>query len=142
MNRTHLPVGPALTVPLLAMVSMAAGRHLQYAHLNPTPWADRSRFDDLDVLTAVYLVTDAAGRLRWLGQASRADGLTGRLNDHDAAPAKRAAFAAVRVLHLADHTPPEALDAIEGRCADVLGVRGGMRPLRWPPSTGWLSLVA
>ncbi|WP_188300784.1 hypothetical protein [Streptomyces sp. CBMA156] len=67
----RLPVGPALTMPLLAMVSMSAGRHLQQAHLCPTPWADRARFDALDVLTAVYLVTDTTGRLRWLGQASR-----------------------------------------------------------------------
>ncbi|MGW8882105.1 hypothetical protein ACWGPC_56620, partial [Streptomyces mirabilis] len=77
-----------------------------------------------------------------LGQASRLDGLSGRLDGHDRDPAKRAVFACVRVLHLDNLTPTEALDAVEGRCADLLGVRRSMKPRRWPPATDWLSLVA
>jgi hypothetical protein len=142
VSRTVLPTGPLLTAPLLAGLALVGGRYLQATYLRPLPWADREHFNDLDVLTGIYLVTDIAGHLRWLGQASRLDGLTGRLDGHDRDPAKRAVFACVRVLHLDDLTPAEALDAIEGRCADLLGIRQCMKPRRWPPATNWLSLVA
>ncbi|MCL3998094.1 hypothetical protein [Streptomyces lavenduligriseus] len=142
MSRPLLPAGPVLTAPLLAGLALVGGRYLQGLYLRPLPWADRGHFDELGILTGVYLVTDIAGRLRWLGQASRLDGLTGRLNGHDRDPARRATFAGVRVLHLDDLTPTEALNAIEGRCADLLDVRQSMKPRRWPPATNWLSLVA
>ncbi|MFE4514730.1 hypothetical protein ACFRMQ_11140 [Kitasatospora sp. NPDC056783] len=139
---TILPAGPVLTAPRLGALALAGGRHLTHAYLRPRSWADRWQFGELDITTGIYLITDRAGRLRWLGQASRLDGLLGRLDSHHVDPAKRAVFASVRVLHLTDRVPAEALDAIEGRCADVLDIRQYMRPRRWPSAENWLALVA
>jgi hypothetical protein len=131
-----------MTVPLLGGLPLACGKYLKQAYLTALPWADRWKYDDLDIVTGIYLVTDTDGRLRWLGQASRDDDLLGRLGDHDRNSVKRAVFAKVRVLHLHDHTPLLALDAIEGKCADLLGARQVMKPRRWPSADGWASLVA
>ncbi|MFD7529351.1 hypothetical protein ACFV8E_17410 [Streptomyces sp. NPDC059849] len=139
---TALPPGPVMTVPLLGGLPLACGKYLEQAYLTALPWADRWKYDDLDIVTGIYLVTDTDGRLRWLGQASRDDDLLGRLDDHDRNAAKRAVFARVRVLHLHDNTPLPALNAIEGKCADLLGTRQIMKPRRWPPADGWASLVA
>lgn len=51
-------------------------------------------------------------------------------------------FATLRFLHLADFTPPEVIDVIEGRCADLLKLRGTMDPRRWPTADDWLVRVA
>ncbi|SMQ13751.1 hypothetical protein SAMN06272771_0008 [Streptomyces sp. Ag82_O1-12] len=48
----------------------------------------------------------------------------------------------MRALHLDDLTPTEALNAVEERCADLIGIPQSMLPHRWPPATNWLSLVA
>ncbi|WP_380282476.1 hypothetical protein [Kitasatospora purpeofusca] len=140
---TALPIGPTMTTPRLGGLPLACGRYLEQTYLRTAiSWADRWRYADLDIVTGIYLITDAVDRLRWLGQASRSDGLLGRLDSHDHNPAKRVVFAKVRVLHLRDDTPPEALNAIEGRCADLLGIRQIMKPRRWPSSHNWLALTA
>ncbi|MEV0193116.1 hypothetical protein AB0I39_31870 [Kitasatospora purpeofusca] len=136
-----LPPGPVLTVPLLGQLPLACGKYLEQSYLAARPWSERWKYGSLDIVTGIYLVTDIDGRLRWLGQASRDDDLLGRLDSHNRNAAKRAVFAKVRVLHLQDHTPPPALDAIEGKCADLLGVRTIMKPRRWPSAENWLSLT-
>lgn len=137
---TILPIGPRLTVPRLGGLPLACGRHLAQAHLTAIPWSDRWKYDD--IVAGIYIVTDPSGRVRWLGQANREDDLPGRLDDHNRNPAKREVFAKVRALHLHDGTPPRTIDAIEGRCADLLGLREVMKPLKWPLATDWLTLTA
>ncbi|WP_331722794.1 hypothetical protein OG848_47470 (plasmid) [Streptomyces canus] len=137
---TILPIGPRLTTPRLGALPLACGRHLAQAHLRPIPWSDRWKYND--IVVGIYIVTDPSGCVRWLGQANREDDLPGRLDNHHRNPAKREVFAKVRALHLHDGTPPRALDAIEGRCADLLGLREVMKPLRWPSADDWLALTA
>ncbi|MFC1233014.1 hypothetical protein [Streptomyces sp. Sce081] len=137
-----LPTGPVLTDGRLGALPRAAGRYLDEVLFRPVRWAERWRYEELDITTAIYLISDTEHRLRWLGQANRADGLLGRLDRHDNNPAKRRAFARIRVLQLTDHTPPEAVDAIEGRCADLLRIRDVMRPRRWPPADDWFALTS
>ena len=132
-----LPTGPVLRALDLLRLSLVAGPHLVKAMLSPLPFGDRWALDG--IVTAIYLITDAQGRIRWLGQASREDDLAGRLHDHARHPERIKVFAHVRVLHLADHTPQKAVDAIEGRCADLLGLRGAMGRRRWPTSDSWLA---
>jgi hypothetical protein len=105
-------------------------------------WTERWRYDQYDIVTGIYVVTDIENRVRWLGQASRKDDLTARLDHHNRQPERRAAFHQVRVVQLDDHTPPEALNSIEGWCADQLKLRGTMGPRRWPNSDNWATLVA
>ncbi len=137
-----VPPGPRLLATQIRRLPPAGGRWLKKAHLAPLPFSSFPDLVDLNIVTGIYLITDAASRVRWLGQASRRDDLPGRLTAHAANPAKAKVFATLRVLHLHDHTPSTVLDAIEGRCADLLALRGTMGPRRWPPATGWLALVA
>jgi len=139
---THLPVGPVLLQRELGKLPLAGGRWLRRSYLDPMVFADYPTLAAVGIVTAIYLVTDLDKRIRWLGQASRDDDLVGRLAAHYADEEKRCVFATLRVLHLADHTPPEAIDAIEGRCADRLGLRGTMGRRRWPRADNWLELVA
>ncbi|KEG37886.1 hypothetical protein ACWDMR_32400 [Streptomyces althioticus] len=139
---TVLPVGPVLTRRALGALPLAAGRYLVAAYATPVPFHDYGVFTDLGVVTGIYLVTDAENHIRWLGQASRDDDLSARLGEHRRNPHKRAVFAHVRVLHLEDHTPGDALNAIEGKCADRLNLRGAMNPRVWPRADEWLRLVA
>ncbi|MFD8562962.1 hypothetical protein ACFV1N_37290 [Streptosporangium canum] len=129
-----LPAGPVLTRPMLAALPLTAGRYLIAPYLAPTRFIDYEAFTELGILTAIYLITDSDSRIRWLGQASRDNGLTARLAEHHRAPGRRAVFATIRALHLHDHTPPGILNAIEGRCADQLQLRSVMAPRRWPTS--------
>ena len=140
--KTFLPVGPVLTRPRLWALPRTAGRYREEVLFKPVMWSERWRYEELDITTAIYLVSDIENRLRWLGQANRTDGLLARLARHNSDPAKRAVFAKIRVLRLADCTPPEAVDAIEGRCADVLRIREMMRPRVWPSARDWLALTA
>ncbi|OXM61381.1 hypothetical protein CF165_38560 [Amycolatopsis vastitatis] len=140
---TALPAGPVLLRHVLGRLPLAAGRYGVASYLEPVPFADFERYADLGIVTGIYLITDIDRRVRWLGQASRDDDLVSRLADHWQDPAKRAVFTAVRVLHLRDHTPVAAVNAIEGKCADWLDLRSTMRPARvWPQATDWLTLVA
>lgn len=93
------------------------------------------------LLTSLYLVTDVSARVRWLGQASRDDDLVGRAA-HARDPERRPVFTTLRVLHLEDRTPGPVLDVSEGRCADLLGLRGRMGGRRWPSSANWARRVA
>ncbi|MEV3985612.1 hypothetical protein [Nonomuraea sp. NPDC049758] len=108
----------------------------------PVKWSERWRYEELGITTAIYLIADAEYRLRWLGQANRRDGLISRLASHDSDPAKREVFANIRVLRLVDHTPAQSVDAIEGRCADVLKIREAMRPRVWPSARDWFLLTS
>ncbi|MCD0445828.1 hypothetical protein LO763_19655 [Glycomyces sp. A-F 0318] len=137
-----LPVGPTLTVGRLGALPGAAGRYLLQSRFDAVQWPQRWTFEEVDIVTAVYLISDSHDRLRWLGQVNRNDGLSGRLAQHHASAAKRAVFAKIRVLHLDDWTPSEALDAIEGRCADLLAIRVMMRPRVWPSAREWPAVVA
>lgn len=139
---TSLPAGPVLTRPKLAALPLTAGRYLIAPYLAPTRFIDYEAFTELGILTAIYLITDSDSRIRWLGQASRDDGLAARLAEHHRDPGRRALFATVRALHLHDHTPPDVLNAIEGRCADQLQLRSVMAPRRWPASHTWQHEVA
>ncbi|GAA0543735.1 hypothetical protein [Actinomadura livida] len=136
-----LPTGPVLTRPRLGALPRAGGRFLEHAWFQPVPWAQRWRYEELDITTAIYLIADADHRLRWLGQANRADGLPGRLARHHADLDRRAVFTKIRVLQLVHDTPDDVLNAIEGRCADLLGIRESMRPRRWPSARNWHALV-
>ncbi|MGW5721595.1 hypothetical protein ACWEVP_35850 [Amycolatopsis sp. NPDC003865] len=120
---------------------MAAGRWLVAPRLKPMLFSDHPLLADAGIVCGVYLITDEEARVRWLGQASRSAGLLQRLADHDRDEARHAVFATVRILHLDDHTPPLALDAIEGRCADLLELRGRMGSRRWPSSANWPAAV-
>lgn len=137
-----LPAGPVLTDGRLGALPRAAGRYLEEVLFRPVRWSERWRYEELDITTAIYLVSDTEHRLRWLGQANRADGLLGRLDTHDSSPAKRKVFAKVRILRLTECTPPDAVSAIEGRCADILRIRDTMRPRIWPPADDWFTLVS
>ena len=138
----QIPSGPVLRAADVCRLPLAAGRWLAQAHLRPTSFADYTELAQLDIISGIYLITDAHKQVRWLGQANRQDGLVARLAEHARDPGKVSVFATVRLLQLVDHTPPGVVSVIEGRCADVLGLRGAMGPRKWPPSDDWLALVA
>jgi hypothetical protein len=138
----NLAVGPVLRRAPLSRLPLAAGRWLVAAHLRGMPFEDFPLLVDFGIVTGVYVVTDSQDRVRWLGQASRSDDLVGRLAAHAAVPARRATFVTLRFLHLDDYTPRPVLNVIEGRCADLLGLRGAMGSRQWPSADGWLRLVA
>lgn len=137
---TRIYAGPPLTLPRLVMLPSAGGRWLERALLAPLPM--RHRWQLAAVVTGIYLITDTSGAICWLGKASRDDDLVGRLDDHVRDPAKAPVFATVRLLHLRSHTPSEAVAAIEGRCADLLGLRGTMGSRMWPSADRWAELAA
>ncbi|MDG9728525.1 MULTISPECIES: hypothetical protein [unclassified Streptomyces] len=97
-----------------------------------------------EVLAGLYLVVDADGRLRWLGKAHRGDGVGARLRDHFRHPERARVYAGVFVVEADPFSPPQAVEAAEGRAADLIGLRGRMGPRTWPVVTQeqWLALVA
>jgi hypothetical protein len=137
-----VPAGPVLRTAPLRQLPLAAGRWLERAYLKPMPFADYPALANAGIVSGIYLVTDHLKRVRWLGQASRDDDLIARLGEHHADPAKARVFITLRVLHLLDLTPSAAINAIEGRCADVLGLRGRMGIRRWPCADDWLERVS
>ena len=96
-----------------------------------------------EVLAGLYLVVDAGGRLRWLGKAHRDGGVGDRLRDHFRHPERARVFAGVFVVTADPFSPPKAIEAAEGRAADLIGLRGRMGPRAWPVVTQaqWLALV-
>lgn len=142
MTGAGVPAGPQVRGSTLARLPVAAGRYLAGSQLTPMPFSDYPSLEPREITCAIYLVTDLEDRVRWLGQASRDGGLIARLDEHSRSREKTAVFATLRFLHLIDFTPGEAIDAIEGRCADLLKLRGAMGPRRWPPSGNWLVRVA
>ena len=138
----QVPAGPRLRMDGLARLPIAAGRYLAASYLDPVFFADYEQFEPLGIASAIYLITDPNQRVRWLGQANRNGDLVARLAEHARSREKAAVFATLRVLHLVDLTPPEVINVIEGRCADLLGLRGAMGPRCWPSGDNWLSLVA
>lgn len=139
---SNLIAGPVLLGRTVAKLPIVAGRWLTRAWLTPMPFADYPLLAGGGIVCAIYLITDPQGRVRWLGQANRADDLVGRMRQHDAIPARQREFAQLRFLHLYDFTPTKALDVIEGKCADVLGLRGTMGARRWPSSAEWPHALA
>ena len=96
-----------------------------------------------EVLAGLYLVTDAGERLRWLGKAHRVDGVSARLRNHFRHPERARIFTKVFVIAADPFSPSKAIEAAEGRAADVIGLRGRMGPRTWPVVTQaqWLALV-
>ncbi|MCX5450278.1 hypothetical protein [Streptomyces nigrescens] len=96
-----------------------------------------------EVLAGLYLVTDAGGRLRWLGKAHRHDGVGARLRNHFHHPERARVFAGVYVVEADPFSPAKAVEAAEGRAADQIGLRGLLGRRNWPVVTQaqWLALV-
>jgi hypothetical protein len=135
--------GP-LTGLRLAQVRAAAGPWQCGDLLGPVRFADRH---GIDVLVGIYLVCDEQGQLIYVGQARRNGGVLARLDGHAVERAKLDAFSDVWVLHLHDRTDQQTLDAIEGRIADELQLRGRLltdrgRARSWPSAARWPELVA
>ncbi len=93
---------------------MGAGHWLVPVRFEPMLFSGHPLRAEAGVVSGVYLTTD---------DETRAAGLLQRFADHCRDPARHAVFATVWIVHLHDHTPPLALDAIEGRCADLLELR-------------------
>jgi hypothetical protein len=136
---TGLMVGPRVSQRDLALLPMSGGRWLRRAHLAPVSVL-RAGGSLVGVLVGIYLVTDAEDRVVWLGQARREFGVAARLRDHIRHGDRLAVFEQVRVLELDEFTPPGALNACEGKAADVLRLRGRLGQRRWPESSGWADL--
>lgn len=96
-----------------------------------------------DVLTGLYLVVDAEGRLRWLGKAQRDRGVGGRLRSHFRHPERVRVYAGVWVVEADPFSRRAAIKAAEGCAADLIGLRGRMGPRTWPVVTHeqWLTAV-
>lgn len=96
-----------------------------------------------EVLAGLYLAVDAEGRLRWLGKAHRDRGVVDRLRDHFRHPERARVFAGVFLVAADPFSPRRAIEAAEGRTADLIGLRGRMGPRTWPVVTQeqWLALV-
>ncbi|MFF1932010.1 hypothetical protein [Streptomyces sp. NPDC058228] len=96
-----------------------------------------------EVLAGLYLAVDADGRLRWLGKAHRDGGVGARLRDHFRHPERARVFTEVFVVAADPFSPPKAIEAAEGRTADLIGLRGRMGARNWPVVTEarWLALV-
>jgi hypothetical protein len=104
----------------------------------------RESLDLLDeVLAGLYLAVDPDGRLRWLGKAHRDGGIGARVRDHLQHPERARIFAGVFVVAADPFSSPKAIQAAEGRTADLLELRGRMGARQWPKVTEaqWLGLV-
>jgi len=93
-------------------------------------------------LTAVYLGLDRDHRVGYCGQCVRELGVGRRIREHLRHAGKRPLFASFVVVELHDLTPYEVVDAIEGRIADLLSLRGIVRGRRWPSANAWARLVS
>lgn len=127
--------GRRLSARDLALLPLAAGAWLEASRLEAAPVLTAANLEE--VMVGIYLVTDPLERVVWLGQARRDNGVAARLRDHLRVPSRAEAFAHVRVLHLDDFTPVAALNAAEGRAADLLRLRGTLGQRRWPSAARW-----
>ncbi|MGW4490471.1 hypothetical protein [Streptomyces sp. NPDC004376] len=95
------------------------------------------------ILAGLYLAVDEGGRLRWLGKAHRDGGVGARLRGHLAHAERARVFTQVFALAADPFSPPGAIEAAEGRAADLIGLRGRMGTHRWPAvsEAQWLALV-
>ncbi|TDK26588.1 hypothetical protein E2F48_05205 [Arthrobacter crusticola] len=123
----------------LALFPMAAGKWLECAHLDGESVLTSRAL--LRVQVGIYLVTDAQDRILWLGQALRSQGTAGRMREHLRHPSRLQSFRTVRILALDDFTPPECINSIEGKAADLLRLRGTLGPRRWPTADRWPELA-
>lgn len=138
------PLGHAgpVRVTAAAFASSAAGCWRSGPISGPLDFAERHR---AEALVGVYWIADEHGRLVYLGQARRNGGVSARLDEHANDLTKRDVFDRVWWVPLHDQTPAQVVNAVEGKLADLLGVRGKLRGhagLRiWPPSALWATLV-
>lgn len=146
MSAALAPLGEAgaLTGLRLAQVRAAAGPWQCGPLLGPIRFADRH---NLDVLVGIYLMSDEHRRLVYVGQARRDGGVLARLDGHVCDRVKRETFTELWVLRLHDRIDQQTVDAIEGRIADELGLRGRLltasgRARSWPSADHWSELVA
>jgi hypothetical protein len=136
---SRLVSGRRLSARDMALLPLAAGRWLERAYLGGEPIHESAALARVQV--GVYLVTDDQDRILWLGQALRDQGVAGRLREHLHQPARLKMFKTVRVLELNDFTPPECVNNIEGKAADLLRLRGTLGPRRWPTAERWPELA-
>jgi hypothetical protein len=129
---------PVLDGLRLLQVRRAAGPWLRQLE-DPRPAGD---WRAAETLTAVYLGIDRDGRVGYCGQCVRELGVGRRVREHLDQRSKRPLFDTFHVVALHDRTPREVVDAIEGKLADDLGLRGVLRGRCWPSSVGWPALVA
>lgn len=142
MSAADLGHAGPLTALRIERVRLAAGPWLVEL-VGPVPFDRRVA---VDVLVGIYLITDPEGRLVYLGQARRDGGVAARLDAHRRDAVKRSCFQSVYVLALHDAIDQSTVDAIEGRVADVLDLRGRLRSgrglRRWPIADRWTELVS
>lgn len=127
-------VGPASVCHLLHV----AGPFVADAFLDEG-WR-RERFADISSRAGLYLLVDGDRRVIRFGQANRRLGVQARIEEHLARPYGVVVEHAwvVEVDELVDRA---TLSAMEGRCADLLGLRGTMGRCRWPSGASWWDLV-
>lgn len=78
-----------------------------------------------------------------LGKAHPDGGVGARLRNHLGHPERSRVFTRVFVVAADPFCPPRAIEAAEGRAADLIGLRGRMGPRTWPVFTEvrWLALL-
>ncbi|MFF9186424.1 hypothetical protein [Streptomyces misionensis] len=139
--------GPVVDTKVLRHTWTALGRLVRGGWPVPYSLESGQRAQTLailnEVLAGLYLVTDADGRLRWLGKAHRDGGVGARLRNHFGHPERARVFTKVFVIEADPFSPSTAIEAAEGRAADMIGLRGRMGPRTWPVVTEeqWLALV-
>ncbi|MEU2232258.1 hypothetical protein [Streptomyces vietnamensis] len=139
--------GPVVDTRVLRHTWTALGRLVRGGWPVPYSLESGQRAQTLavldEVLAGLYLTVDADGRLRWLGKAHREGGVGARLRHHLAHAERARVFTNVFVIEADAFSPPKAIEAAEGRAADMIGLRGRMGPRTWPVVTQaqWLALV-
>jgi hypothetical protein len=137
--------GPPVSQITLATVWSAMGDLVRgdWPQRRSLAAADRNRtllrLDD--VVAGLYLAVDGGGALRYLGQARRDGGVGARLRDHLQHPERVRVYAGVYVFEADEFRPSASLDAVEGKAADLLQLRGQVSGRRWPVPGDWLGQV-
>ena len=131
-------LGPRVTPAAVCHLLHAAGSFAADGFVDEG-WP-RSRLADVSGRAGLYLLVDGSRRVVRLGQANRIHGVRSRIEEHLARPYGVLVEHAwvVEVDELVDR---QVLNAMEGRTADLLGVRGTMGRFRWPSGERWWDLV-
>jgi hypothetical protein len=137
-------VGPRVTRATLAAVRLAtASLYLgDWPAKVPQEVAVAATGPFKYVFGGIYLWVDGNERLRWLGKARRGQSVRARLRQHLRHPERQAVFEAVYVFEIDPWAGNDALEAIEGKAAEVLRLRDLMPGHRWPDGSRWEELVA
>ena len=123
-----IPRGPVLTPARLFAARTCAGLWWRSTS-GPMALSDMG---NVDTVCGIYFLLTTREEIVRMGQASRNDGLMGRVQDHLHDPEHRGMVRRLAVISLDDFCPKDALSEIEGRVATVLGLRRMMPTLRWP----------